>query len=75
MFGGPGYSKPTHQYGQSFGEEAEVLDGDALKSCPCGRGERELCDQHWAGAGFTIPYKEEEAGTDESPEHGAREAG
>lgn len=27
MFGSPGFSKPEHQYGQSFGDQAEVLDG------------------------------------------------
>ena len=28
MFGSPGFSKPAHQYGQSFGDQAEVLDGE-----------------------------------------------
>lgn len=27
MSSGPGFSKPAHQYGQSFGDQAEVLDG------------------------------------------------
>lgn len=27
MHSSPGYSKPEHQYGESFGDQAQVLDG------------------------------------------------
>lgn len=69
MFSGPHFSKPTHSYGEPFGEceETAVDDLDSALSCPCGRGDYEACkdcpyetcsvhgDKDWAGKGYQEP--------------------
>ncbi len=45
----PGFVKPTHGYGQPFGElefspGLSSAEPEELMACPCGRGEYELCE-------------------------------
>lgn len=61
MHGSPGYSKPTHQYGQSFGDVAEVLGGGELPILTAEAKEPTAVppDEAWAGKGFDQAYQEE----------------
>jgi hypothetical protein len=50
MFSSPGFSKPVHQYGEPFGDEAGVLDAETPAVT--------LADEDWAGPGFIKTYQE-----------------
>jgi hypothetical protein len=48
VYSGPSFIKPTHGYGQPFGECESPADTESEE------------DENWAGEGFTKPYEEPE---------------